>query len=49
MIANSSTEETLYGGLDEAGTDRICRHLLAGNVVENLADRPTGAKQALRQ
>jgi hypothetical protein len=49
MTASRSTEETPYGGLDEAGTDRICRHLLAGDSVADLADRPTGAEQALRQ
>lgn len=42
-------EGTLYGGVDEDGTDRIVRHhLLAGEVVEDLAYRPTGAKQKLR-
>ena len=43
-------EGTLYGGVDEEGTDRIIRHhLLAGEVVEDLAYRPTGAKQRLRR
>ncbi|MBS0548221.1 MAG: NAD(P)H-dependent oxidoreductase subunit E [Proteobacteria bacterium] len=42
-------EGTLYGGVDEAGIDRIIdRHLLAGEIVEALAYHPTGAKQRLR-
>lgn len=42
-------EGTLYGGVDEAGADRIIeRHLLGGEIVEALAYHPTGAKQKLR-
>ena len=43
-------EGTIYGGLDEAAVDRIIAdHLLEGRVVEDLAYRPTGAKQSLRR
>jgi len=43
-------ESTCYGGVDEAGVDRIiARHLLQGEVVEELAYHPNGAKQTLRQ
>ena len=42
-------EGTLYGGVDEAGVDRIIdRHLLGGEIVEDLAYLPTGSKQRLR-
>jgi (2Fe-2S) ferredoxin len=42
-------EGTLYGGVDEAGVDRIVQeHLLGGRIVEALAYRPTGVKQKLR-
>ena len=42
-------EGTLYGGVDEAGVDRIVQqHLLDGRIVEELAYHPTGAKQKLR-
>jgi (2Fe-2S) ferredoxin len=42
-------EGTLYGGIDEAGVDRIVRdHLLGGRIVEVLAYHPTGVKQRLR-
>jgi (2Fe-2S) ferredoxin len=42
-------EGTLYGGVDEAGVDRIVQdHLLGGRIVEALAYHPTGAKQRLR-
>lgn len=43
-------EGTCYGGIDEAGIDRVVdRHLLAGEIVEDLAYRPNGAKQMLRK
>src|SRR5262245_60561367 len=43
-------EGTYYGGVDEAGIDRIiAEHLLGGNVVEDLAYEPTGRKQVLRR
>lgn len=43
-------EGTLYGGVDEAGIDRIIEdHLLGGRVVEALAYHPTGVKQMLRR
>jgi (2Fe-2S) ferredoxin len=43
-------EGTYYGGVDEAGVDRIIReHLLGGHVVEDLAYHPTGRKQTLRR
>jgi (2Fe-2S) ferredoxin len=43
-------EGTYYGGVDEAGVDRIIQeHLLGGDVVEDLAYHPTGRKQALRR
>ena len=42
-------EGIYYGGVDEASIDRIIRdHLLDGKVVEDLAYRPNGRKQALR-
>lgn len=42
-------EGTYYGGVSEAGIDRIIQdHLLGGTIVEDLAYRPTGRKQALR-
>jgi (2Fe-2S) ferredoxin len=42
-------EGTTYGGVDEAGVDRIVQeHLLGGRIVEALAYHPTGAKQKLR-
>jgi (2Fe-2S) ferredoxin len=42
-------EGTMYGGVDEAGVDRIIQtHLLGGEVVEDLVYRPTGTKQRLR-
>ena len=42
-------EGTLYGGVDEAGVDRIIAdHLLKGEVVHSLAYAPTGRKQTLR-
>ena len=42
-------EGTLYGGVDEAGVDRIVQdHLLGGRIVEALAYHPTGVKQKLR-
>lgn len=41
---------TLYGGVDEAGIDRIvARHLQGGGIVDELAYTPTGRKQQLRQ
>lgn len=43
-------EGTLYGGIDEGGIDRIVeRHLQKGEIVEDLAYRPSGAKQTLRK
>lgn len=43
-------EGTLYGGVDEAGVDRIIEdHLLGGRVAETLAYHPTGVKQTLRR
>ncbi|CAN5205864.1 hypothetical protein BH10PSE6_BH10PSE6_05750 [soil metagenome] len=43
-------EGTLYGGIDEAGVDRIIEdHLLGGRVVEALAYHPTAVKQTLRR
>jgi (2Fe-2S) ferredoxin len=43
-------EGTYYGGVDEAGIDRIiAEHLLGGKVVEDLAYQPTGRKQVLRR
>ena len=43
-------EGTFYGGVDEAGIDRIIHeHLLAGRVVEDLAYHPAEAKQRLRR
>ena len=43
-------EGTCYGGVDEAGIDRIVgQHLLKGEVVEDLAYLPNGAKQTLRK
>ena len=42
-------EGTYYGGIDDAGVDRIVeRHLLHGEVVDDLAYLPTGTKQQLR-
>ncbi|TAJ82147.1 (2Fe-2S) ferredoxin domain-containing protein [Reyranella sp.] len=42
-------EGTFYGGVDEAGVDRIVEsHLLRGEVVDDLAYLPTGTKQRLR-
>lgn len=42
-------EGTTYGGVDEAGVDRIVQeHLLGGRIVEALAYHPTGTKQRLR-
>lgn len=42
-------EGTMYGGVDEAGVDRIIQsHLLGGEIVEDLVYRPTGTKQKLR-
>lgn len=42
-------EGTYYGGVDEAGVDRIVeRHLLGGAIVDELAYHPTGTKQRLR-
>lgn len=42
-------EGTYYGGIDEVGIDRIVQHhLLDGMIVDDLAYRPTGRKQALR-
>lgn len=42
-------EGTYYGGVDEAGVDRIVEsHLLRGEVVDDLAYLPTGTKQRLR-
>ena len=43
-------EGTTYGGVDEAGIDRMVgQHLLKGEIVEDLAYQPTGAKQTLRK
>lgn len=43
-------EGTLYGGIDEGGIDRIVEHhLQKGEIVEDLAYRPSGAKQTLRK
>ena len=42
-------EGTYYCGIDETGIDRIVeRHLIAGEIVDELAYRPTGRKQKLR-
>ncbi len=42
-------EGTFYGGVDEAGMDRIIdEHLLEGRVVEDLAYAPSEGKQRLR-
>lgn len=42
-------EGTFYGGVDEAGLDRIiAEHILGGRVVEDLAYPATGTKQRLR-
>lgn len=42
-------EGTYYGGVDEAGIDRIVEsHLLRGEPVDDLAYLPTGTKQRLR-
>jgi len=42
-------EGTYYGGVTEAGVDRIIDdHLLGGRVVADLAYEPTGRKQSLR-
>lgn len=42
-------EGTFYGGVDEAGMDRIIdEHLLQGKVVEDLAYAPSEGKQRLR-
>ncbi len=42
-------EGTYYGGVDEAGLDRIiAEHILAGRIVEDLAYVPNGRKQTLR-
>ena len=42
-------EGTYYGGVDEAGIDRIIEsHLLRGEIVEELAYLPIGTKQRLR-
>lgn len=42
-------EGTYYGGVTEAGIDRIIdEHLLGGRVVATLAYAPTGRKQSLR-
>jgi (2Fe-2S) ferredoxin len=41
---------TVYGGVDEAGVDRIiAEHLGEGRVVADLAYAPTGKKQTLRR
>lgn len=43
-------EGTWYGGVDEAGIDRIVEmHLLQGEVVRELAYEQLPAKQTLRQ
>jgi (2Fe-2S) ferredoxin len=43
-------EGTCYGGVDEAGVDRIVQgHLLKGEIIGDLAYLPTGAKQTLRK
>lgn len=42
-------EGTYYGGVTEAGVDRIIdEHLLGGRVVDDFAYAPTGRKQRLR-
>lgn len=42
-------EGTYYGGVDEAGLDRIvAEHVLGGTPVEELAYAPGGRKQSLR-
>ena len=42
-------EGTYYGGITEAGIDRVIdEHLLGGRVVAALAYEPTGRKQTLR-
>jgi (2Fe-2S) ferredoxin len=42
-------EGTYYGGIDEAGIDRIVEsHLLRGEPIDDLAYLPTGTKQRLR-
>ena len=43
-------EGVFYGGVDEAGMDRIVhQHLLGGEVVEDLAYHPSEKKQRLRE
>src|SRR5690606_20154394 len=43
-------EGTFYGGVDEAGLDRIAEeHLVDGRVVDDLAYRPAPGKQTLRR
>lgn len=43
-------EGTYYGGVTEAGIDRIIdEHLLGGRIVAALAYEPTGRKQSLRR
>jgi (2Fe-2S) ferredoxin len=43
-------EGTYYGGVDEAGVDRIiAEHVQGGRVVADLAYPPTGKKQGLRR
>jgi hypothetical protein len=40
---------TTYGGVSEAGVDRILAgHILEGTAVADLAYAPTGRKQVLR-
>lgn len=42
-------EATVYGGVDEAGIDRIVtEHLIGGRVVQALAYAPTRTRQTLR-
>ena len=43
-------EATVYGGVDEAGIDRIViEHLIGGRVVQALAYAPSRARQRLRE
>jgi len=43
-------EGTIYGGVDEAGLERIAiLHLIDGRLVDDLAYHPTGRKQSLRR
>lgn len=43
-------ESTVYGGVDEAGIDRIVtEHLIGGQVVEALAYAPSRTRQRLRE